>query len=301
MAQQETRKVSSTGDLIEIEEVLSSRNDENKLYNVLSKICDSINNLGKDTKAIRKSQDTLHSKMDNLEGKLKALEESQTSAERKMKGLEESNSSLRGELEVLKEQMKAINTESGQEEDYKPAVTIVASNMPYRTGEDTYMKACDLIYNHLDLHQIQIIQAKRTPERGGKPGLVKIELGSTDEKISVLRQKSKLARTSGEYKNVYLRSSKPHMERMAEINFRTLLRELPNGNRYRLTGSGRIIPRDQNDRIASRAVNRSDHARPPREQHQDTRRGTSPNLQSQEEFPSLGLMSQSSLFTDNRT
>ena len=70
MAHEETRKVSSSGDLIETEEVLSSRNDENKLYNVLSKICDSINNLGKDTKAIRKSQDTLHTKMDNLEGKL---------------------------------------------------------------------------------------------------------------------------------------------------------------------------------------------------------------------------------------
>ena len=69
MAQQETRKVSSTGDLIEIEEVLYSRNDENKLYNVLSKICDSINNLGKDTKAIGKSQGTRHTKMDNLQGK----------------------------------------------------------------------------------------------------------------------------------------------------------------------------------------------------------------------------------------
>ena len=59
MAQAETKGKPSTGDLIDIEEVLSARNDETKLYNVLSTICDSINKLGQDTKAIRISQNNL--------------------------------------------------------------------------------------------------------------------------------------------------------------------------------------------------------------------------------------------------
>ena len=38
------------------------------------------------------------------------------------------------------------------------------------------MKACDLIYNHMNMHSIHIVRAKCTPERDGKPGLVKIEV-----------------------------------------------------------------------------------------------------------------------------
>ena len=48
-----------------------------------------------------------------------------------------------------------------------------------------------------------------------------------------------------------LRSSMSHIERLSQLNFKTLLSELPQGNDIRLTGHGRIIRKldaDQNTR-----------------------------------------------------
>lgn len=36
-------------------------------------------------------------------------------------------------------------------------------------------------------------------------------------------------------------SSKSHTERILELNARTLLREMPNGNQFRITSNGRIV------------------------------------------------------------
>ena len=113
------------------------------------------------------------------------------------------------------------------------------------------------------------------------------------------RQKSKLATTDSEYRRVYLRSSKPHAERLREINFRTLLRELPNGHRYRLAGNGRIIPRVQDDGSTNRTVNRPYNNRASQNQTQDTRADTSFNLHTQQDFPSPVPNSQNSLFQYN--
>ena len=219
-----------------------------------------------------------------------------------MKGLEGSTNSLKGELAELTQKYNALEQQNKQVtqklvEEYSPAVTIVATNMPYSKGEDTYMKACDLLYNHMDMNSIHIVKAKRTPEREGKPGIVKIELGSTEEKISVLRQKSKLASSQSEYNRVYLRSSKPHVERLTEINFRTLLRELPNGNQYRMTGNGRIIRKDDDGRTRNRMDN---YRNPTSARDQPNRRGMRNfSLQSQDEFPDTSLFSQNSLLSDN--
>ena len=80
----------------------------------------------------------------------------------------------------------------------------------------------------------------RTPARDGSSGIFKVEFASKEDKIEVLRRKATL-KQSHEFKNVYLRSSMSHTERLSQLNFKTLLSELPQGKDLRLTGNGRII------------------------------------------------------------
>ena len=70
----------------------------------------------------------------------------------------------------------------------------------------------------------------------------------------MLRRKSKLKETS-DYKRVFLRGSKTHTQRVLELNARTLLDQMPNGNEFRITSSGRIVKKnkcDDGDRGRSR-------------------------------------------------
>ena len=54
----------------------------------------------------------------------------------------------------------------------------------------------------------------------------------------------------------FLRGSKTHTQRVLELNARTLLDQMPNGNEFRITSSGRIVKknnwRDDGDRGRSR-------------------------------------------------
>ena len=64
--------------------------------------------------------------------------------------------------------------------------------------------------------------------------------------MDVLRAKTNLKK-SRTFKSVYLRSSKSHTERILELNAKTLLSELPNGNLFRVTANGRIVMKDNSD------------------------------------------------------
>ena len=45
---------------------------------------------------------------------------------------------------------------------------------------------------------------------------------------------------------MYVRSSQSHEERLIRLNFETLMKEIPAiGDSYRLTGSGRMVKKDQ--------------------------------------------------------
>ena len=55
-----------------------------------------------------------------------------------------------------------------------------------------------------------------------KPGLVKISFNNRAEKVNVLRRKS-ILRDSSTYKEVHIKSSKSHAERLIELNSRMLL------------------------------------------------------------------------------
>jgi hypothetical protein len=50
---------------------------------------------------------------------------------------------------------------------------------------------------------------------------------------------------TNDHKNVYIKSCKSHVERLIELNARTILRQLPTGRSYRVNANGRIIERTQ--------------------------------------------------------
>ena len=83
------------------------------------------------------------------------------------------------------------------------------------------------------------IATERMLAHGSGPGLVKAEFNSVSEKVAVLRKK-RLLKERGDYGNVYIRSAKSHTARLIEINFKTLLKEIPGGSEFYVAGNGRL-------------------------------------------------------------
>ena len=128
-------------------------------------------------------------------------------------------------------------------------ITVVIKDLPVTPEEDLLMKARELIsaLGEEVSFNVSVIAASRLPSRyHNKPGLVKISLADNDQKVLVLRNKYKL-KNHRSYKRVYIQSAKSHVERLLELNARTILRELPQGRSYRVAGNGRILRRQGND------------------------------------------------------
>ena len=73
-----------------------------------------------------------------------------------------------------------------------------------------------------------------------KPGLVKAELQSEQQKISVLRAKTSLQRYP-EYQRVWIRSSHNNTDRIMFSNFKQLLEKIPECKDLVVTSNGRIV------------------------------------------------------------
>ncbi len=126
-------------------------------------------------------------------------------------------------------------------------VTIVAQGVPYDPSENPQRVAEDLIGQGLDIVDIPVVRAKRLDSRqAGKPGIMKIEVKTLDQKIKLLKKKNKrsINNTQNKCKNVYIHSSKSHVESLLELNTSTLLQEIPTGWQFRLTANGRLVKND---------------------------------------------------------
>ena len=99
--------------------------------------------------------------------------------------------------------------------------------------------------------------ARLKPRFRNKPGLVKIGFESVEQKILVLRNKHEL-KDQQRFRKVFIQSSKSHVERLLELNARTLLRELPTGKSFRVTANGRIKKKQDNDAHDMEAQNTQD-------------------------------------------
>lgn len=190
---------------------------------------------------LKSSIDKLSSKVDN---KLKELDKSLCAKfDTKVKEIRDSFDLEVGQLVSRLERLedKVIDRAS---DPYDPEVTICASDVPFEENEDIVTKVIKLVHEDLGLVNVTVVRAIRLTSRSNRPGIVKFELKSREEKIQVLRNKRRLmdnADGTRRQHRIYFSGAKTHTERLMDINFRELLKMVPNGQQYRMAGNGRII------------------------------------------------------------
>ena len=86
----------------------------------------------------------------------------------------------------------------------------------------------------------EIVNTRRMRAYGKRPGLLKCELGSEQDKINVLQCKMAIRE---QVPGVWIRSSKTYAERVLDDNFSTILSLLPDGYKFKTASDGRIIPK----------------------------------------------------------
>ena len=128
---------------------------------------------------------------------------------------------------------------------------VIVRGLKYEQGENLDVKIATLLSTlGPDVQStVNVVSFERKQARGTTPGLVKIAFETKEQKILVLRAKSRLAGSS--FSRVYIGAGKSHIERVLENNIKTVLNMIPDGNQYRLTGSGRLIRKQANQNNTS--------------------------------------------------
>lgn len=145
---------------------------------------------------------------------------------------------------------------------------IVIKNLMQATDSEA-IEDCvnDLLKNDLDL-DLKISRAERLASRNDKyPGIIIASCESVDDKIKVLKAKSKL-KTSASHKNVYISAHKPKAERLAEANFRKLVTAIGNEN-LRLK-NGRLVNKTTGNNLADGTRDRDRTGTNSQNSHNDT-------------------------------
>ena len=108
--------------------------------------------------------------------------------------------------------------------------------------EDPMTVAQALVTNDLGLSHVRVVRATRTRQKvPTRPGILKIELKNTEEKINVLRSKINLkARRSG----VFLHSAESHTDRLMVTSLRYLAAA---GSSRRTMDRGGVTIMEQHD------------------------------------------------------
>ena len=103
--------------------------------------------------------------------------------------IEESNQKMSDMISTLERRVSAVEFKCVRpipREEFNCEDTIVATGIQYEPSEDIEAKAKEIIQTCLGHKEVEIVRAKRLPWRHGKPGIVKIQVGSLAEKIDVL-------------------------------------------------------------------------------------------------------------------
>ena len=220
-------------------------------------------------------QKMLETKIDELRDELKADIESKlqgfkTKISQDISKLSEQCSSLRKDVDQLSERLATLSNTTENNSDTRP-VNSPANSEPVNNIDQTVIIAnlkeqpddpltlndyiSDLLKAMGDgVADVEVMQVKRLNGRDGKPGLVKVAFDSLDSKKKVLQAKFKL-QDSTDYKKVWLRSSKTHIERIQEQNVKKLLELIPGGDQLKLTSNGRLLSKnsdDQSRQVSSR-------------------------------------------------
>ena len=199
---------------------------------LLELICNRVNSISMDLPQVNAKQDRILQRIKQVETRVNKHEE-------RINDLTEKQSRVEGKIDRYP---------NLQEIHFAPDVTIVAINMPRFANEDDTRLARRLLAA-MGCGNKRIVRVMRTPVRDNNKGVFKIELDNKDDKIDILRRKASLKQTS-EFRNVFLRSALSHTERLAQLNFKTILSEMPLGKELRITNNGRIIKRSPDQHSA---------------------------------------------------
>ena len=156
------------------------------------------------------------------------------------------------EMDVLNDKVNALETQA--KAGYLPSansdnpvdnteLTVVCRGVTQKANEDTMEVANEIVESIGLKEKVHITGALRLESSSpDQNGLLKISFASVKEKIAVLREKQRLKSTR-KFRNVYMRKSMDHVERVIHQNSYMVLSMLPQdiGSKYRITGSGKIV------------------------------------------------------------
>ncbi|VDI30742.1 Hypothetical predicted protein [Mytilus galloprovincialis] len=135
-------------------------------------------------------------------------------------------------------------------------VTVIVKNVPFNEEENLSEKVTEIIscLGENISSNVKVAATLRIKARfHNKPGLVKVSFQNAEQKIMTLRNKHKL-KNSENHSRVFIQGAKSYIERLLETNARTILRELPQGKSYRISGNGRILKKTtENEQIVDNA------------------------------------------------
>lgn len=150
------------------------------------------------------------------------------------------------EVGIITSRMERIETKIAEKcitASFEPNVSIIIVGLQQEDNEDVMAKVLNLLRNGLGCDPMPTpVAVERIRARGTKPGLIKVELSSVEEKVAVLRRKAEL-KDHECFQKVFVSSAKSHAERLVDLNFRTLLRETSVGKDFYLAANGRLVKR----------------------------------------------------------
>ena len=127
---------------------------------------------------------------------------------------------------------------------FDPNVSITIAGLPFQDGENVTARVKRLLFEGMHCDPVPVVvAAERLVPRGRGPGLIKVEFPTVQVKVAVLRRKQQL-KEKELYSKVYVHSAKTHAERLIELNFKTILDEIPTGKNFYVTGNGRVVRRE---------------------------------------------------------
>ena len=197
-----------------------------------------LSSISQDMKGLKDSVDSLKSTVNGLEDKIMS----------NIRGvIREETRKFDNEIELMKGRMDNMESrfmELTGESTNSPHMfdcntSVIVINLVQHADEDPAAVCQGLFSDVLEI-DVTVAKAERLKSRNDKPGIIKCQLANLQEKIDVLRNK-KNVRNDDTTKNVFIARMKSHEERLIEINVKALLKELPNGNQFRFTGSGRLV------------------------------------------------------------
>ena len=203
----------------------------------------------------------INQKIDGLKSDLTKVKQAQQSSIGKakqdlLKAVKEVDDKLSGVVTQFNQKYNDLEARVShlEEVQFSPAgfsydTTVVVAGLRFTDSEDLDQICDDLVHNEDGLNipdgDVTIIRTIRKPNRNNRSGLVKIQVSSVEEKINLLRSKQRLQYSDNpSYRNLYIRSSKSHEQRLIEQHTQTILNLMGERQNFRFTGSGRLVNRD---------------------------------------------------------